>query len=182
MVVFFYLESVSFHRAEGILVKSSTSLRKLMGFMKATSMFQVYKKKDAQRAEELCLSTQERSVTHKCTNGFGFVKKHDSKGSVSFSGFWRKWKLRLLTLNLSRLWNITASWHRNQSKKHQTTEDVFTLVYLPHVPEGGKTSWPSSFQVAGAMFYTTQCHRCCTLIGAGGHTRDLLFCVARYKE
>lgn len=79
MVVFFYLASVSFHRAEGVLAKSSTTLRKLMGLIKATSMFQVYKKKDVQRAEELCLSTQKRSVAHKHTNHF--VEKHDSNES-----------------------------------------------------------------------------------------------------
>eukprot|EP00066_Takifugu_rubripes_P001154 XP_003962152.1 PREDICTED: uncharacterized protein LOC101073886 [Takifugu rubripes] len=47
-------------RAEGILKKSTTSVRKVLGAVKATSMFQIYKGKDAQRAEELFLDTQKR--------------------------------------------------------------------------------------------------------------------------
>lgn len=53
---------MSFHRAEGILTKSSTSVRKLMGYVKATSMFQIYKEKDEKTAEELIVNTQKRSL------------------------------------------------------------------------------------------------------------------------
>ena len=73
-----HLASVSFHRAEKILSKSATSLRQLMGVINATSMFQIYKKKDAQRAEELCLNTQKRSVTD-IQHANHFFKKHYSK-------------------------------------------------------------------------------------------------------
>lgn len=55
--------SLSFHRAEGILTKSSTSVRKLLGLVKVTSMFQIYKEKDEERAEELIANTQKRSLT-----------------------------------------------------------------------------------------------------------------------
>lgn len=53
---------MSFHRAEGILTKLSTSVRKLMGVVKATSMFRIYKQKDEKRAEELIVNTQKRSL------------------------------------------------------------------------------------------------------------------------
>lgn len=61
---------MSFHRAEGILTKWSTSVRKLMGYVEATSMFQVYKGKDEKTAEELIANTQKRSLAlthrHRC--------------------------------------------------------------------------------------------------------------------
>lgn len=53
---------MSFHRAEGIQTKLSTSVRKLMGYVKATSMFRIYKEKDEKTAEELIVNTQKRSL------------------------------------------------------------------------------------------------------------------------
>lgn len=53
---------MSFHRAEGILKKSSISVRKLMGYVKATAMFLIYKEKDEKTAEELIVNTQKRSL------------------------------------------------------------------------------------------------------------------------
>lgn len=61
--LFIFHASLSFHRVEGILTKSSTSVRKLLGLVKATSMFQIYKEKDEERAEELIANTQKRSLT-----------------------------------------------------------------------------------------------------------------------
>ncbi|CAF97197.1 unnamed protein product [Tetraodon nigroviridis] len=56
-------EAISFpdkQRVEGIKTKSSTSLGKLWGFIKATSMFQIYKKKDEEKSEELIVNTKKR--------------------------------------------------------------------------------------------------------------------------
>ncbi|XP_073329527.1 putative methyltransferase DDB_G0268948 [Pagrus major] len=47
-------------RVEGIWVKLTISVRNLMGFSKSLSMFQAYKKKDPQMAEDLLLDTQKR--------------------------------------------------------------------------------------------------------------------------
>ncbi|XP_041807262.1 putative methyltransferase DDB_G0268948 [Chelmon rostratus] len=47
-------------RVEGIKVNSSISVRNLVGFIESFSMFQAYKKKDPQSAEDLLLSTQKR--------------------------------------------------------------------------------------------------------------------------
>uniref|UniRef100_A0A674PPQ9 Methyltransferase type 11 domain-containing protein n=1 Tax=Takifugu rubripes TaxID=31033 RepID=A0A674PPQ9_TAKRU len=58
-----FFSAISFpdkQRAEGILEKSTTSVRKVLGSVKTSSMFQIYKGKDAQRAEELFLDTQKR--------------------------------------------------------------------------------------------------------------------------
>ncbi|TWW80531.1 hypothetical protein D4764_01G0003460 [Takifugu flavidus] len=58
-----FFSAISFpdkQRAEGILEKSTSSVRKVLGAVKTSSMFQIYKGKDAQRAEELFLDTQKR--------------------------------------------------------------------------------------------------------------------------
>ncbi|XP_036966500.1 putative methyltransferase DDB_G0268948 [Acanthopagrus latus] len=47
-------------RVEGIWVKEPTSVRNLMGLIKTFSMFQAYKRKDPQMAEDLLLNTQKR--------------------------------------------------------------------------------------------------------------------------
>ncbi|XP_029315069.1 putative methyltransferase DDB_G0268948 [Cottoperca gobio] len=47
-------------RVECIQVNSSISVRNLVGFIESFSMFQAYKKKDPQTAEELLLNTQKR--------------------------------------------------------------------------------------------------------------------------
>ncbi|XP_059199017.1 putative methyltransferase DDB_G0268948 [Centropristis striata] len=47
-------------RIERIKVNSSISVRNLVGFIESWSMFQGYKKKDPQAAEELLLNTQKR--------------------------------------------------------------------------------------------------------------------------
>lgn len=59
---------MSFHRVEGILTKSSTSVRKLLGLVKATSMFIIYKEKDEKRAEELIVNFEKRFLTHMHTS------------------------------------------------------------------------------------------------------------------
>ncbi|XP_068592797.1 putative methyltransferase DDB_G0268948 isoform X1 [Cebidichthys violaceus] len=47
-------------RIEGVHVKSSISVRNLVGFIETWSMFQIYKKKDPKAADELLLKTQKR--------------------------------------------------------------------------------------------------------------------------
>lgn len=74
---------MSFHRAEGILTKSSTSVRKLMGLVKATSMFRIYKEKDEKTAEELIVDTQKRSLALTYRHGRMCTHTHTHKNKMS---------------------------------------------------------------------------------------------------
>ena len=49
-------------------MKEPTSVRNLMGLIKTFSMFQAYKRKDPQMAEDLLLNTQKRSQAHTHTH------------------------------------------------------------------------------------------------------------------
>lgn len=87
---------MSFHRVEGFLSKSSTSVRKLLGYYKTTSMFQMYKENDEEKAEELIANTQKRSLTHTYTLLYmnECARTHTNKLNADslhcFTGSWRK--------------------------------------------------------------------------------------------
>ncbi|TWW80530.1 hypothetical protein D4764_01G0003450 [Takifugu flavidus] len=56
----FYCHIIMCYRIDSILVKSPTSVKRLLGLIESWSMFQTLKNNDPQRAEDLLMKTQKR--------------------------------------------------------------------------------------------------------------------------